>query len=315
MRVTFGSFGGKSKVLPDLMPIGRMYHLLFEINIRGKARLAHNVLADQQIEDRYRGWRFDNETLRPSYHNPLVSMSDILDLPVGGARHENPARMAGDLVHSLYNQLIRTSADYIENAPRKRQLFDIAGNLQAVRTEIIDEVINSNQDLARAIDSEIVSDGWMRARRGDLEKIWDYETSLLAAFVTFSVTASQTASLQTLKAKCKPFETEVECDGNRLRMSRNLRIDARLVRYEAMFIDIKTGPTQKSHRIAIAGYAMAWESQENTPIDLGCIYYVRPTPKLPVPQIECDIFPILTTFRDAFIEKRNDTLTRKNENA
>ncbi|AJW71061.1 hypothetical protein NADRNF5_1375 [Nitrosopumilus adriaticus] len=61
----------------------------------------------------------------------------------------------------------------------------------------------------------------------------------------------------------------------------------------------------QSYKLAITGYALAYEKQHNEDIDCGFILYCLPHKNRFTPLFELEVFPISDVLRKNFIEKRN----------
>src|SRR6266566_3540117 len=290
-----------------------MYHLIFEVAFRDIAQGAREALDRTPINNSFRGWRYDQEEFRPPYDSPDVTISQILGLSDEGERADNPERMSGDLIHSLYNRLVSVAEDFFNSRTRRDDLLKVRSHLQSVRDATIDTIVKDTSDVKEALGTGKIKAGWVDSQKKALGSVWDYESSLLAGLLDYEYTAYPGYARATLAARCLPFESEIECDGGLIHLSKNLRIDARMTHRGSMIIDVKTGTRNARNRLGVVAYALAWESRETTAIDIGCVYYVQTPAHRPTPLIECDVFPITTTLRQAFIEKRNDLIVKINE--
>ncbi len=100
-----------------------------------------------------------------------------------------------------------------------------------------------------------------------------------------------------------PIATEMVVDGSLLGLSKYLRMDAASV-FSGIIFDIKLGKKEEWHKIQVAGYALAFESFFERPIDIGCTVYVnyyRGSIK-----IERDFYLIGDHLRSLFLEKRDE---------
>ena len=70
-----------------------------------------------------------------------------------------------------------------------------------------------------------------------------------------------------------PWFTEIRVDGSSLGLSSNLRVDA--LAEGGVVVEVKYGKPADFHRLGLAGYALALESQLEVPVDYGLLVYVN----------------------------------------
>jgi len=100
-----------------------------------------------------------------------------------------------------------------------------------------------------------------------------------------------------------PIATEMIIDGSLLGLSKCLRADATLL-FGGIIFDVKVGKKEKWHRIQVAGYALAFESFFERPVDIGCTVYVREVNNSI--RIERDFYIVGDYLRSRFLEKRDE---------
>lgn len=71
--------------------------------------------------------------------------------------------------------------------------------------------------------------------------------------------------------------------------------------------ELKTGERNFAHRVAVAGYALAYEALYHEPVDVGFVLYYNES-KRKVPMYEVDVFGITNDLRRANVVHRNDGL-------
>ena len=102
------------------------------------------------------------------------------------------------------------------------------------------------------------------------------------------------------------FIVERIIDGSRIGLSNKLMIDA----FEPgnVLIEFKTGKEEYFHRIALAGYALALESETNIPSDYGILIYIRLNGE-PCPKILAKSVLIDEELRREFLDLRDQALS------
>jgi CRISPR-associated protein Csa1 len=69
--------------------------------------------------------------------------------------------------------------------------------------------------------------------------------------------------------------------------------------------ELKTGVQSLSHRIAVTGYALAYEKQHNQDVNFGVLLYLD-VQDFKAPLYKIDAFTISDVYRRLFVEYRND---------
>src|SRR5579884_441961 len=77
-----------------------------------------------------------------------------------------------------------------------------------------------------------------------------------------------------LAALALPATVEVRLSGRFIGLSEHLAADA-IAFSHMLVLDAKFGPREPFHKLTTTGYALAIESLFETPVDVGCIVYVR----------------------------------------
>ncbi len=102
-----------------------------------------------------------------------------------------------------------------------------------------------------------------------------------------------------------PWFTEVHVDGSPLGLSSNLRVDA--LAEGGVVVEVKYGRRMDFHRVGLAGYALALESQLEVPVDYGILVYVNGVQE-GKPRISYDYVYIDGSLRHEFLEKRDEII-------
>jgi CRISPR-associated protein Csa1 len=71
---------------------------------------------------------------------------------------------------------------------------------------------------------------------------------------------------------------------------------------------MKTGKEQEFHRLTLAGYALAFESAFERPVDFGMLAYPRFIEDRPVPYVLRRVYPIDDELRLRFLQMRDRKL-------
>ncbi|BDC18763.1 type I-A CRISPR-associated protein Cas4/Csa1 [Acidianus sp. HS-5] len=244
------------------------------------------------ISEELRGWNWHEPPLYPS-SNTLLSVSDLTNgLCDSGRyvylRHKVQAKSeakVGSTVHEAY-------ASAVENI--KRLIYengDIDGS--RLRTLMTDEFYNLKVDLP------------------ELGKaIWDYATSVYSAELD-KVRSKPFLRRESLVSLVVPFHVEYPVDGSLIGLQSSLRMDA-FIPLLPLIAEMKTGSYKRDHELALAGYALAFESQFEVPVDLGYLCYVNVIQGKVVDN--CRLIVIGDSLRQEFIELRDRGLRAIDDN-
>jgi len=139
--------------------------------------------------------------------------------------------------------------------------------LQERRREVLDSIF-AEHEVARHLNG--VEESLLRR---DSEAIYDY-ICLQAASRLDKILSEVTGipELESVVARAIPVEVEKLIDGRLLGLSRELKVD--MFTDRRIVADIKTGDVREFHKYALAGYALAIESDLEIPIDFGVITYL-----------------------------------------
>jgi len=224
------------------------------------------------VSDELRGWRWSEPPLI-SDSNIRLSVSDVAGGMCGTGRDtyiklsthvkpgDNALMQRGAIVHLTYEAAIRTAKRLMYGGVIKGSDFIDAMRMEGEK--IHGELIKGKQ---WELDEEFIDVVFW--------SLWDQATSTYSGALDKARTVSRYASLESIINSVIPISVEFMIDGSLIGLTRGIRIDGVLFPY--IPIEIKTGPPNEWHRTALAGYALAMESQWETPIDFGVLIYVDP---------------------------------------
>ncbi|MGC9227524.1 type I-A CRISPR-associated protein Cas4/Csa1 [Caldivirga sp.] len=252
------------------------------------------------ISDELRGWRWSEPPV--SYvGSTQLSVSDVSGglCPVGRdvylryvARVKesiNPSLQKGQLIHGTYEAAIRTVKRvlYSEEASNGVELMGVMKNY-------------GEAELRRMLKSQewILSEDFIRRVFWDL---WGKASSIYAGALDKVKSRSIYLSLESIVNAVVPLSAEVVVDGSLIGLSRSLRMDA--VLDPGIPIEIKTRPPNRIYETALAGYALALESQFEAPVDFGVLVYVNVNG--PSVLVHEHIIPISDQLRIEFLHERD----------
>lgn len=262
-----------------------------------------------------RGWSWDQAPLAPAY-SPRLAMYEVsagycetgrdvyLRHVVGVKGSPSAAMIAGTLFHELLSRLILSAKKAIYC--RTEQVVDALKQLGEQCP--IDAATEAEADTGQLrANLAQISDGRQRAETiRQARLLWRFELNRILARVEEVLSSQPYIGPDSLAAMAVPVTVELKLNGAFLGLSPYLSTDA-FVFSEPMIIDLKFGPRQPFDRLATTGYALVMESIHETPVDIGCVVYVRFKEDRVL--IERDFHPIDDELRQWLIEAR-DTKAR-----
>ncbi len=281
-----------------------MYYLdLIEVK-----RLTRDLLPrarDSQIDERLRGWNWFDSPIRPYSSELLLPVWDI-------ACSICPTRRDAWLRHKILRKSVPTSVHQAKGFIVHKlisSMFLRAKKLVYLGYEDIrEELIKNSEESVRKDISEMKKNIELNDR--DINDLMDFCRKI----AKWQATRIESKILE-VKAKYPflneeslvqlsfPMATEVAVDGSLLGLSKYLRADAAWM-LGGMIFDVKLGRKEEWHRLQVAGYALAFESVFERPVDIGCTVYVsRIGGGI---KIDRDFYIISDYLRSGFLEKRDE---------
>lgn len=209
-----------------------------------------------EVGEELRGWRWSEPPVAPPPVDVRVSVSDVANgycdskravylRRVLGVREEpTPPLRFGALVHAVF----------VKTLVRLRRL--------------IEEGVVRGWELLQHFDAE----GLVKSLGGD-ERALELARFLAvqAAARLDEVSSKFRAEPESLAARVVPVLAEYVVDGRPLGLT-VVRADA--VAYDVV-LEVKVGEEREEHALALAGYALAVEADEEIPVDRGLLVYVK----------------------------------------
>jgi len=281
-----------------------MYYLdLIEIK-----RLTKDLLPrarDSQIDERLRGWNWFDSPIRPYSHELLLPVWDI-------ACSICPTRRDAWIRHKVLRKSVPTTAHqakgFIVHKLISSMFLKAKKLVYLGYDDLRDELIRSAKE---SLKNEI---GEMRKSIDLSERDVNELTEFCGIISKWQATRIESKVLE-VKAKYPflneeslvqlsfPIATEIVVDGSLLGLSKYLRADAAWM-LGGMIFDIKLGRKEDWHRLQVAGYALAFESVFERPVDIGCTVYISKVGN--TIRIDRDFYIVSDYYRSSFLEKRDE---------
>ncbi|BAB64978.1 putative CRISPR-associated protein Csa1 [Sulfurisphaera tokodaii str. 7] len=260
-----------------------MFFTLSEIQLLSKRMKGF----PRAISEELRGWHWNEPPLYPS-SNTLLSVSDLTNGLCDSGRYvylkhkgivPKVEAKIGNTIHTTYATAIETI---------KRLIYEHE-DLDSVklRTLMTDEFYN--------LKVEVI----------EVAKIlWDHIVSIYSAELE-KARSKPFLRKDSLASLVIPFHVEYPVDGSLVGLQSALRVDA-FIPILPLIAEMKTGSYKRDHELALAGYALAFESQYEIPVDFGYLCYVNVIEgKI---HNNCRLIVISDTLRQEFVEVRDRAL-------
>jgi len=288
-----------SKILREL------FHYFFEIAFGQALENAKSELEANPISDEWRGWHTNSDNLRPPVAEIFTSVSSVMS--VGSDTKINKARLAGHLYHQVPLELTGKARAFIYGH-KVNEAINLPSYLRRVAKSSVSGLVKNSGRTKKAISQGNVTNGEVNIILENMIKLWLYEAELLSAKLKSYLSSHNNFSRDTLAYDVLSILTERKIDGRALGLSQDLSVDSIDTTSLHTVIDMKSGDIDPRDKVAVAGYALAFESVEKMPADYGCVEYISFTQRNPLPRIRCEIFPISNSLRVTFVEMRNRKL-------
>ncbi len=278
-----------------------MYYL-DSLEIRKLTRDLLPKMREVPVDDRLRGWNWFQSPLRPYSNEVPLGIWEIASsiCPTGRdvwIRHNVLRRSVpttvwqarGIVIHKVISSIFLKAKRmvYLGNYELRDELLNLSN-------KIVDEEI-SNMSKYVKLQEEGLRSFCLRIARWEATRIENrvWEVKVKYPFLND----------ESVVQLAFPVATEMAIDGSLLGLSSYLRADAAWI-FGGIIFDVKTGRRESWHRLQVAGYALAFESFFERPIDVGCTVYVSEIPG--GFRVERDFFTITDDLRSRFLERRDE---------
>ena len=259
------------------------------------ARMFRGLKID--VSDELRGWRWSDYPLMYPFSFRL-SLSDVANgfcetgrfvyvkYVVKAREKVNWRVKRGSLIHKVYAEAVRVAKSAVYDGVVDSDEFKVRfmGEGERVRAE----VLKGYGDVPRA---ELIFD-----------KLWSYAADVYASSLVRARSKSPYLSLDSLAYLTVPLTAEYPIDGGLIGLTGAIRVDALL--HPNIMVEVKTREFHPDYELGLAGYALAFESQYETPVNFAVLAQVRLTDNGSFKLYE-RIIRLDDQLRTRFIERRD----------
>ncbi|MCX8169684.1 MAG: type I-A CRISPR-associated protein Cas4/Csa1 [Candidatus Methanomethyliaceae archaeon] len=251
-----------------------------------------------EVGEELRGWSWNIPPLLYPY-NVQISISDMssgfcesgrfiyLRYVLREKSKENWRLMLGKAIHSIISEASRLAKSLILNYTVNPESFK-----------------NEFSNYGKSILSKI-KDQFKEIKQLELifDLLWKRANDTFSSELAKTQSRSPYLSPDGISSIVVPFITEFPLDGSLIGLSKTLRAD--LMIYPNIIVEIKTREWRSDYELGITGYALAFESQYEVPVNYGVIVLFRlDLEKLDIKIYE-KIIKITDGLRQTFIDRRD----------
>ncbi len=259
-------------------------------------------LPQPEIDEELRGWSWSDSAVTSST-TWLLGVSDITSNLCPNGRDvylryvlkvrqvDNQVLQRGRLIHEIFSRAVTTV---------KRFIYESDGNIDGGKlyrlmfdagTRFKDELISKYNLIGY---EEVV---WIS------DKLWDEAARTYSAALDRALSRSAYMAIESLAVATVPLVTEFPIDGSPIGLSRTLRVDAFMP--PSLLVEIKSRKPDPIYELSLVGYALAFESHYEIPVNYGILVYVNIDSTLRRIFMRPSIIPISSKARSEFIELRD----------
>ena len=259
-------------------------------------------LPQPEIDEELRGWSWSDSAVASST-TWLLGVSDITSNLCPNGRDiylryvlkikqkDNQVLQKGRLIHEVFSRAVTAVKRFIydsngdiDGGKLYRLMFDAGTRLKSEVTSKYD-LINREEAV------------WL------FEKLWDEAARTYSAALDRALSRSAYMALESIIAATVPLITEFPIDGSPIGLSRTLRVDAFIP--PSLLVEIKSRKPDPIYELSLAGYALAFESHYEIPINYGILIYVDVDFNSKRVLVRPSLTPITSKARSEFLELRD----------
>jgi len=261
------------------------------------------------IDESLRGWNWHTPPVEPPTHAINLSVSEISyrycttmrDIYLKRVLKIKTNPSSPMLEGKLYHEIIK-----LVSLSAKKLIY---GDLIKTGDELILKLLNKAEEqvneLIQRIFKSLEEKDYLTLIKKRAIRLWNYIALQIASRYDLLISRYGVYSKDTIAQLSVMYIVERVIDGSRIGLSDKLVVDA----FEPgnVLIEFKTGKREDFHKLALAGYALALESETNIPTDYGVLIYIRMNGEL-YPRIEAKPILIDEELRREFIDLRDQAM-------
>lgn len=261
----------------ELYLLGFMLSWLYYRELDRLLSQLRQLYSSVEVSSELRGWNWSNDLLSPPVENVYFGVSELANRYCSTFRDVYLRRVAGVFAPItfktvrgwVYHALCVRSASLVKSTLYSHGLvrgIEFIRLMEEKRDDVVESLIEEYRVKQHLTLEEV------EQFRSDLGILFDYFILQAASRLDVVLSEVRYARPESIINRVVPQVSEKLVDGRLIGLSGELRIDVMLD--NRVIIDIKTGDVHDFHKYALAGYALAIESDLEIPIDYGLITYL-----------------------------------------
>ncbi len=283
-----------------------MYSILLDYKI---LRYLRTISTEYRVSEELRGWEWYREPIRPPTEIIRLGVSDIANRYCDTMRdlylkyvmninvRPNFSMIWGKAIHEVYRTILETSRKILIES-------SIITGSEFLEKIYEDDMINIIvENILKSVNvTEEYTDQISKIRKACIN-FAKFLVIQIASRIDTELAKGRNDS-NNIVGKVLPFFTEYKIDGSLIGLKDCLKVD---MMYHNIIIELKCGKIEHFHKLALAGYALAIESDLEIPIDYALLVYVNFNGKM-IPRIRTIPIIVDDSLRREFLELRDNAM-------
>lgn len=282
--------------------------ILDKSDVDKRLKLLRQELYQRPVSEELRGWNYDKPPIQPFSENIKFGVGELAARYCETLRDiylkrvlkitppANIKMITGIALHEIIKNVFLEVKKFIYNNPDTAGL-DLLNELIIKNTEIAENSISKAEHAISKLESYDKAELFKKC-------VSTYNFLIIQAAAVYDQTLSKFrfAEADSIVNIAVPPVAERKVDGSLIGLSGELSVDV-YTPFNAI-MDIKTGEIRNFHPLTAAGYALALECSENTPVDFGFIVYLKFDRQIPA--FITKYFIVSDELRREFIDIRDE---------
>uniref|UniRef100_A0A7C4FD57 Type I-A CRISPR-associated protein Cas4/Csa1 n=1 Tax=Thermofilum pendens TaxID=2269 RepID=A0A7C4FD57_THEPE len=254
-----------------------------------------------EVDEELRGWSYGEGALAST--GQLVGVSDVAsgfcdthrDVYLRYVRRvpqrDNPVLQRGRLLHEAWTRTISAVKRILYASGGQLGAEKLSSELQRFPAPLAEQLASKYQQLEPG------------AVRWLVEKVVSEASFTYSAALEKQLSRSRYLELDGLVSAVVPLVTEFPINGERVGLSRSLRVDALIL--PSLLMELKTRHPRPAFEAGLAGYAIAFESEYAVPVDRALLLYLEVDTRSERLYVRPKLVALGNSLRSTFVEMRD----------
>lgn len=211
----------------------------------------------------------------------------------------------GRAIHNLCFRIFDCAGRYVSrrNMLQKIDLFKYINHYGTLLMNELSKDIEHDISRMRSRPSGSERDRFLK----NLSMLKRMQSEIASTLIDYTIATNTDVQLDSEFRRLFPFQREISLNATPLGFSKGVKPDFVYPHdNEIVMGDIKTGEVKDFHKLVVAAYALAYEFEENVPVNFGVILNIKFSNNRKVPIYkDTDAFIISDKYRKAFLDLRD----------